>query len=93
MSVSPVILKFEQSAEEPFGSTRRVVGFVKLRHLAPILTAADLESNPANKEGWTDHRHDHRFVGANTGHLRRQNEGHLDWYRELRPARAATVRT
>lgn len=47
MSVSsPVILKFEQSAEQPFESTRRVVGFVKLRHLVPILTAADLESNP-----------------------------------------------
>ena len=51
MSVtSPVILKFEQSAEQVFESTRRIVGFVKLRHLAPILTAADLESNPRSSK-------------------------------------------
>lgn len=43
---SRVILRFEQSAEQPFESTRRVVGFVKLRNLAPILTVANLESNP-----------------------------------------------
>jgi hypothetical protein len=44
------MLKFEQSAEQPFESTRRIVGFVKLRHLAPILTAADLESNPRSSK-------------------------------------------
>lgn len=45
-----VVLKFEQVAEQPFESTRRIVGFVKLRHLAPLLTAADLESNPRSSK-------------------------------------------
>lgn len=40
------MLKFEQSAEQPFESTRRIIGFVKLRHMAPLLTSAELESNP-----------------------------------------------
>lgn len=47
---TPVILKFEQAAEQPFESTRRIVGFVKLRHLAPLLSAADLESNPRSSK-------------------------------------------
>lgn len=46
MSSTPVILKFEQSAEQPFEATRRIIGFVKLRHVAPLLTSAELESNP-----------------------------------------------
>ncbi len=51
MSMSPpVMLRFEQSAEQSFESTRRVVGFVRLRHLAPILTAANLESNPRSSK-------------------------------------------
>ncbi len=50
MSASPVVLKFEQAAEQPFESTRRIVGFVKLRHLAPLLTAAELESNPRSSK-------------------------------------------
>jgi len=50
VSKAPVVLKFEQSAEQPFESTRRVVGFVKLRHLAPLLTAAELESNPRSSK-------------------------------------------
>lgn len=50
MPATPVVLKFEQSAEQPFESTRRIVGFVKLRHLAPLLTAADLESNPRSSK-------------------------------------------
>jgi hypothetical protein len=50
MSTTPVVLKFEQSAEQPFESTRRIVGFVKLRHLAPMLTAAELESNPRSSK-------------------------------------------
>lgn len=50
MSTTSVVLKFEQSAEQPFESTRRIVGFVKLRHLAPMLTAAELESNPRSSK-------------------------------------------
>ncbi|MGW6035041.1 hypothetical protein ACWFOS_15395 [Gordonia terrae] len=50
MSTSSVVLKFEQAAEQPFESTCRIVGFVKLRHLAPLLTAADLESNPRSSK-------------------------------------------
>lgn len=56
MSTTPVILKFEQSAEQPFEATRRIVGFVKLRHVAPLLTSAELESNPRSAKvgGITD---------------------------------------
>lgn len=50
MPATPIVLKFEQSAEQPFESTRRIVGFVKLRHLAPLLTSADLESNPRSSK-------------------------------------------
>lgn len=46
----PVVLKFEQSAEQRFESTLRIIGFVKLRHLVPLLTAADLESNPRSSK-------------------------------------------
>lgn len=46
MSTGPIVLKFDQSAEQPFDATCRIVGFVKLRHLAPLLTATELESNP-----------------------------------------------
>lgn len=45
-----VMLKFEQAAEQPFESTRRIVGYVKLRHLVPLLTSADLESNPRSSK-------------------------------------------
>lgn len=50
MPATPVVLKFDQLAEQPFESTRRIVGFVRLRHLAPLLTAADLESNPRSSK-------------------------------------------
>lgn len=50
MPATPVVLKFEQAAEQPFESTRRIVGFVKLRHLAPLLSAAELESNPRSSK-------------------------------------------
>jgi hypothetical protein len=51
MSATPaVVLKYEQAAEQPFEATRRIVGFVKLRHLAPLLSAVDLESNPRSSK-------------------------------------------
>lgn len=50
MSSSTCTLKFDQAAEQPFGATRRVVGFVRLRHLAPLLTAVDLQSNPRSSK-------------------------------------------
>lgn len=45
-----VMLKFEQVAEQPFEATCRVVGFVRLRHLVPLLTSAELESNPRSSK-------------------------------------------
>lgn len=51
MSISiPVVVKFEQSAEQTFEFTKRIVGLVKARHLAHLITVADLESNPRSSK-------------------------------------------
>lgn len=50
MPTDTVVLKFDQYAEQPFESTLRIIGFVKLRHMAPLLTNADLESNPRSSK-------------------------------------------
>ncbi|MFV0458287.1 MAG: hypothetical protein ACK5MT_05900 [Actinomycetales bacterium] len=47
---SPVMLKFEQSTEQVTGSIKRVVGFVRVRHLAGLITSVNLESNPRSSK-------------------------------------------
>lgn len=46
----PMMLKFEQSSEQFTGSIKRVVGFVRVRHLAGLITSVDLESNPRSSK-------------------------------------------
>lgn len=45
-----VMVKFEQSTEQFTGSIKRIVGFVKIRHMANLITAVDLESNPRSSK-------------------------------------------
>lgn len=47
---TPIILKFDQSTEQTLDVTRRIIGFVKLRNLVPLLTAVNLESNPRSSK-------------------------------------------
>lgn len=49
-TTTSVVLKFELVAEQPFESTCRIVGLARLRHVAPLLTAAELESNPRSSK-------------------------------------------
>lgn len=52
-NVDSVLLKFEQASEQVSGNTKRVVGFVKVRRLADLITAVDLESNPRSSKTGT----------------------------------------
>lgn len=41
-----IILKFDQASEQIINMICRIVGFIKLRNLVPLLNAVELESNP-----------------------------------------------
>lgn len=45
-----VVLKFDQVNEQVTGCIKRIVGFVKIRNLAPLIGAVDLESNPRSSK-------------------------------------------
>lgn len=47
---TPIMLKFDQSHEQRASNVKRVIGFVKVRHLAPLISAVDLESNPRSSK-------------------------------------------
>ena len=39
-----------KGGRQPTGSRKRIVGFVKLRHLVPLISAVDLEANPRSSK-------------------------------------------
>lgn len=45
-SSDSVILRFDQKSEHVIGHSKRISGFVKIRHLVPVIGALDLEANP-----------------------------------------------
>lgn len=45
-----VVLRFTQAAEQSIDNIKRVVGFVKVRDLAPLFSEVELESNPRSSK-------------------------------------------
>jgi hypothetical protein len=46
MHPSKVVIRFDQVAEQTEGPVRRIVGFVRAKHMLQLFDAADLEANP-----------------------------------------------
>lgn len=46
MNPNKIIIRFEQVTEQEQGSVKRIIGFVKAKHMLPLFDAADLEANP-----------------------------------------------
>lgn len=45
-----IIIKFDQASDQISGKIRRVSGFVKIKHLLPLITHVGLEANPRDSK-------------------------------------------
>ena len=50
MNPDQIIIRFEQVAEQTEGPVRRLIGFVRAKHMLPLFAAADLEANPRSSK-------------------------------------------
>lgn len=49
-TTEPVVLKFEQLAEQTVSGITRISGFVRARHFVPVIDELDLEANPRSSK-------------------------------------------
>lgn len=53
MNPENIVIRFEQVAEQSEGPVKRVVGFVRAKHMLQLFDAADLEANPRSAKAGT----------------------------------------
>ena len=53
MNPEKIIIRFEQVSEQTEGPVRRIVGFVRAKHMLQLFDAADLEANPREAKAGT----------------------------------------
>jgi hypothetical protein len=46
MNPNELIIRYEQVGEQAEGAVKRLVGFVRAKHMLQLFDAADLEANP-----------------------------------------------
>src|SRR5262245_52167350 len=53
MNPTKIVIRFQQVSEQTEGSVRRIVGFVRAKHMLQLFDAADLEANPREAKAGT----------------------------------------